>query len=107
MLVGRREDPFKGRLAAVRAAAVLDVGDELLAPLLQVARDRVDGEVAERAERLAEDPRADRLEQLDVRELAVAALELLQDLHHPARSLAARRALAARLVHVELRRAER
>src|SRR5436305_6333674 len=98
VLVGRREDSFERRLAAVRAAAVLDVGDELVAPLLQVARDRVDGEVAERAERLAEDSGADRLQQLDVRELSVAALQLLQDLHHPARPLAARRALAARFV---------
>src|SRR4029078_6447166 len=103
VLVGRREDALERRLAAVGAAALLDVGDELLAPLLQVARDRGDGEIAQRAETLgagtragvdaeaagradllAEAPRADRLEQLDVGELAVAPLELLEDLHHPA-----------------------
>ena len=37
----------------------------------------------------------------------VAALDLLEQLHHPARPLAAGRALAAGLVHVELRRAQR
>ena len=39
--------------------------------------------------------------------VAVARLDLLEQLHHPARPLAARRALPARLVHVELRRPQR
>src|SRR5689334_4078861 len=102
-----RDDPLERRLAAVRAAALLDVGDELAPPLLQVARDRVYGEVAERAERAAEDARADVVEQVEIGELRLARLDLLEQLHHPTRAFAARRALAARLVHIELRRAQR
>src|SRR6266446_969427 len=107
MGIARRDDAFERRLAVVGTATLLDMRDELVAPLLDVARDWIDGEVAERAQRLPEDARADRLQQLDVSQLAVAALELLEQLHHPARALAARRAFPARLVHVELRRAQR
>src|SRR5438094_640695 len=46
--VARREDPFERRLAVERTAAAVDVRDELAAPLLQVAVDRVHGELAER-----------------------------------------------------------
>ncbi len=52
-------------------------------------------------------PVHDRLQQVEVGHRRVSCLDLLQELHHPARSLAARRALAARLVHVELRRPQR
>src|SRR6266545_1310591 len=81
VLVDRRDDAFDRRTSAVRAPALVDVGLELLAVLVDVARDRVDGEVAV---------------------LAAARLDLLQQAHHPARALPARRALAAGLVHVEL-----
>src|SRR5213082_4258564 len=98
--VGRREDPLERRRAAERAAALFDVSDELAAPLVEVARDGVDGELAERAEDLAEDVVADRVEQLEVCVRRGAVLDRLEDLHHPARPDAARRALAARLVRV-------
>src|SRR3954447_3204893 len=106
MLVGRREDPLERRRAAERAAALLDVRGELVAPLVQVAIDRIDGELAERTEDLPEDVVADRVEQLEVGVRRGAVLDRLEDLHHPACSDAARRALAARLVRVELRRAD-
>src|SRR5436189_5643139 len=44
--VARRHDAFERRLADVWAAALLDVRDELLAPVPEVARDGIDGEVA-------------------------------------------------------------
>src|SRR5581483_6446917 len=97
--LGRREDPLERRVAAEGAAALLDVRDELAAPLGDVARHRIDRELPERAEHLAEDPAVDRLEQLEVARLPAPALDLLEDLDHPASPLAARRALPARLVH--------
>ena len=85
----------------------VDVRLELRPVLLEVARDRVHGEVAERAQRLPEHAVADLIQEIEVRALAAALLELRQDLHQPAGADAARRALAARLVHVELLRSER
>src|SRR4029079_11404463 len=99
-------DALDRRLAAERATSAVDMGAELVRPVPHVARDGVDGEVAERAERAAEDPPTDRLEQVEVAVVGLPRLDLLEQLNHPARSLAARRALAARLVHVELRRAQ-
>src|SRR6266498_223641 len=102
VLVDRRDDAFDRRTSAVRAPALVDVGLELLAVLVDVARDRVDGEVAEGAERLPEHAVAHVPQQVEVGVLAAARLDLLQQAHHPARALPARRALAAGLVHVEL-----
>src|SRR3954469_20251971 len=102
VLIRGREDAFDRRLAGERAAALLDVRLELAAELAQVALHRIHREVAERAQRPPEDPRADAVDQVEVRVLAAAVLDLLQELDEPARSLAARRALPARLVHVEL-----
>src|SRR5436309_698662 len=106
MRIGGRDDAGERGLAVEGAAAFLDVRDELLAPVLEVARDRIDGEVAQRTERAPENLAANRLEQLDVALLPMTVFDPLQDLHHPARALATRRALAARLVLVELRRAQ-
>src|SRR3954470_5825196 len=102
VLVGRSEDALDRRLAGKGAAALLDVRLELAAELAQVALHRIHGEVAERAQRPSEDARADALDQVEIRVLAAAVLDLLQELDEPAGSLAARRALSARLVHVEL-----
>src|SRR5512132_1458486 len=107
VLVAGREDPLDRGLAAERTAGQRDVLLELGAELAQVALDGVDGEVSERAQRAAEDARADVVEQVEVRVLAPAVLDLLEDPHEPARSLAARRALPARLMHVELLRPQR
>src|SRR5688572_20281323 len=101
-----REDPVERRGIAERAAAALHVRAELVGELPHEARHRIDGEVAQRTERAAEDPGADRLQEIEVGVRRLPLLDLLQELHHPARSLAAGRALAARLVHVELRRAQ-
>ena len=102
----RREDPLERRLAVERAAAQVDVRLVLVAEPVDVAehRDRVG--VAERAEALAHDPVADREEQVEIGLRPAAVLDLLEDLRHPARSHAARRALPARLVLVELRDAD-
>src|SRR4029077_7988383 len=102
--VGRREDSLQRRLAAERTAALLDVGDPLVVPLVEVALHRPHGEIAERAKRLALDPVADLPQQVEVVGLTVAALDLLEDLYQPARPLAAGRALPAGLVLVELGR---
>src|SRR5919202_269562 len=59
VLVDGREQAVERRLAAERAAALLDVAAELIAELVDVARDRHRRRVAERTEALAEDPVAD------------------------------------------------
>src|SRR5919198_852941 len=107
MGVDRRLDPGQRGVLAERTASLVDVRLELGAELTQVARDGVDREVAERAERAAEHPVADVLEQVEVGLRRIALLDPRQQLHEPARSLAARRALATGLVHVELLRAQR
>src|SRR5207253_2856238 len=97
VLVDRGEDALDRRAAGEGAAAPVDVRAELVGPVPHVARDRIDGEVAERAEGAAEDAAADRLEQVEVGVRRLAALDLLEQLDHPARPLAAGRALAAGL----------
>src|SRR5580765_8041584 len=104
VLIGGRDDSLDRRLAAERTAALLDVRLELGAELAEVALHGIDREVAEGAERPPEDAVADALEQVEIRELAAPVLDPLEDLDEPARAFPARRALAARLVHVELLR---
>src|SRR5438067_9744326 len=106
VLLDRREQAVERRLAAERAPGGVDMRLELVAELVDVAGDRHRGRVAERAEALAEDAVADVEQQVELALLCAPVLDLVQELHHPARPLAARRALAARLVHVELRDAE-
>ena len=84
----------------------VDVRLELVAELVGVRGDRHRRRVAERAQALADDPVADGEEQVELALRRVAGLELAQDRGHPACPLAARRALAARLVLVELRDAD-
>src|SRR5262245_31584356 len=102
VLVDRGDDAFDRGLAAVRAAALVDVRLELVPVLVDVAPDRPDREVAERAERPALDAVADPAQEVEIGMLRLAGLDLLEQADHPASPLAARRALAARLVHVEL-----
>ena len=64
--------------------------------------DRADRTVGQGAERPAEDVVADVVEHVEVALLPAALLEVGQGLHQPPGALAARRALAARLVLVEL-----
>src|SRR6186997_2967684 len=104
VLIGGSDDSLDRRVAGEGTAALLDVRLELGAELAEIALHGIDGEVAERAQRPPEDPRADALEQVEIRELAAAVFDPLEDLNEPARALPARRALAARLVHVELLR---
>src|SRR5260221_5458078 len=102
----RRQDVVERRGATERAAALLDVRDELVAELRDVRRDDDRVGVAERAEALAVDPVAHVEEEVEVALRRPAVFELAEDRGEPARSLAARRALAARLVLVELREAD-
>src|SRR5947209_2618318 len=103
-LVDRGEDPLDRGLAAERTSPLLNVRHELGRVVPHVTRDWVDREVAQGAEGLAENAVADGPEQVEVSQLGLAGLDPLEDLHHPACAFAARRALAAGLVHVELRR---
>src|SRR3954454_8354080 len=99
----RRDHAVEGRGAAEGAAAAVDVRLELVPELRDVARDDDRVGVAERAEALAVDPVAHVEQQVELALARGAVLELAQDRRQPARPLAARRALAARLVLVELR----
>ena len=102
-----RATPSSGD-SSERAAAAVEVRDELVAELVDVARDRHRGGVAERAEATCRGcGRRRSSSRSSSRSVAVAGLELARGSHHPARALAARRALPARLVLVELVDAER
>src|SRR5258707_3422665 len=100
---GRRWALVERRGATERAAALLDVRDEFIAELRDVARDDDRVGVTERAEALAVDPVADVQQQVEVLLRGAPVLELAEDRRQPAGAFAARCALAARLVLVELR----
>src|SRR5436190_24378369 len=99
----RGEHAPQRRRLAERTPGFVDVLLELAAELVDVAGHRDRGRLAERAEALAVDAVAHVEQQVELVLLRLAGFEAAQDLRHPARSLAARRALAARLVLVELR----
>src|ERR1700759_4818497 len=107
VLVDGSEQPGELRVGAEGAAAVLEVGAELVAELRHAARDRHRGRVAEHAEALADDPVADVEREVEIALLRRSVLDRAEQLDEPARADAARRALAARLVHVELRDPQR
>src|SRR5581483_4515724 len=107
VLVDGSEKIRERRVGAERAAALAQVLPELVAELRHAARDRHRGRGAEHAEALADDAVADVEQHLEVVLRRSAVFDRAQDLHEPARPDAARRALAARLVHVELRDAQR
>src|SRR6478735_535170 len=95
-----RED---GRGGGVEGApAVGEVGDVLVAEVLDRAGDRADRTVGERAERAAEDVVALVEQELEVGLGTLSLLQRRQRLHQPPGALAAGRALAAGLVLVEL-----
>src|SRR6195952_459255 len=83
-------------------ATVLEVGEVLLAEVLDRRGDRADRAVGQRAEGAAEDVVADVVEQVQVGLGAATLLEVGQGLCEPPGALTAGRALAARLVLVEL-----
>src|SRR5947208_16658351 len=85
-----------------RAAALLPVRDVLVLEVLHRRRDRTRCAVTECAEGTTEDVVAGVEQCRDVLRVALALLEPLEDLHHPVGAFAARRALAAGLVRVEL-----
>ena len=70
--------------------------------MLQRRQHGRDGGVTESAERLAADVRRDTRQQIEIAHLAFAALDLAQNLVQPVRAFAARRALSAGFVTVEM-----
>src|SRR5689334_18392161 len=95
--------PEEGRGGRVeRAAAFLLVLHELVPEVLDARGDRAGRAVTQGAERPAEDVVADVQELVQVFLGAAAAFQPFEHPDHPERALPARRALAARLVLVEL-----
>src|SRR5215813_12703063 len=92
----------RGGRRVERAAAPLLVLEVLIPEVLDRRGDWGDRAVAQRAERPAEDVVADVQQLLQVFLAALAVLQPVQDPDHPERPLPAGRALAARLVLVEL-----
>src|SRR5215470_4223312 len=99
--------PGRGGGGVERAAAPLEVLDELVPEVLDRGHHRADRTVAERAERAAEDVVADVEQLVQVFLGALAPVQPVKDADHPVRPLAARGALAAGLVLVELGPPER
>src|SRR4051794_19592261 len=97
-----RDTSEDGRGDRVERAPAGQVLQELVAEQLDAADDGAGGAVAEGAERAAEDVVAGVEQRVDVGLRGRPRLHPLQDLHHPVGALATRRALAARLVRVEL-----
>src|SRR5262245_36381103 len=85
-----------------RAAALADVRFVLVPEVLERREHRRDRSVAERAQRLAGNLSREARQQIEVAHLPFAALDTLQDPVEPVGALAARRALPARLVPVEV-----
>src|SRR3954454_16022530 len=85
-----------------REARLLHVSLELGPELLDHRADRHRHRVAEDAQAVADDPALDAREDVEVHRGRLAVLDALDHLHGPVRALAARRALAAGLVAVEL-----
>src|SRR5882757_5130579 len=91
------------RARADQAVLVLDVVRELVAEVLEHAAHRHRGSVTQCADGAAHDVLGHRIEQLQIFHAALALLDAMHDAPQPAGALAARRALPARLVHVEIR----
>src|SRR3954468_19408539 len=102
--LGRR---LLARQRIVAGARLLDVGLELVAELLDHRADRHRHRVAQDAQAVADDLLLDRGHDVEVHRGRLARLDALEHLVRPVRPLAAWRALAARLVAVELRRLQR
>src|SRR5688572_28780791 len=85
-----------------RAPAFPHVRFVLVSEVLQRRQHRRDGGVAEGAERFAGDVLGNALQEIEVAHLTLAALDLAKDLVEPVGAFPARRALAARLVTVEV-----
>src|SRR5262245_31163125 len=93
-----------GALQVIRHAAllVLDVVDELVAEVLDEALHRQRGGVAERADRASRDVVRDVVEQIQVLHAALAVLDAVDHPVEPAGAFAARRALPARFLEIEI-----
>src|SRR5262252_9120260 len=85
-----------------RAPPFPDVRLVLVTEIFERGEYRCRSRVAKGAERFAGDVRRDARQQIEIAHLAFAALDALEDLVEPVRAFAARRALAARLVTIEM-----
>src|SRR5215467_12598993 len=94
--------PDRGGGRVERAAAALEVLDELVPEVLDGGHHRADRAVAERAERAPGDVVADVQQLVQVLLGALAPVQPIQDPGHPVGPLAARGAFPAGLVLVEL-----
>src|SRR5215470_13103541 len=88
------------------AALVVDVVLELVAEVLDEALHRQRRGVAERADRAAGDVVRDRQQQVEVFVAPLAMLDAVDDAPQPSRAFAARGALAAGFLEVEIREPE-
>src|SRR5271166_5439147 len=95
----RREHGLSG---VERASASFDVGDVLVAEVLDRRHHRAGRTIAQRAERLPQDRVGDVQQLVEILVGALAGFQPLVDLVQPEGALSARRALPARLVFVEL-----
>ena len=91
-----------GQLGVERTAAALDMRDVFVAEELDRRRDRARRAIAQGAERLTENRIGDVQQLVQVFGSAVTGFQAVVDLTQPERALAAWRALAARLVLVEV-----
>src|SRR5947208_959812 len=85
-----------------RAAPFLDVRFVLVPEVLDRRQHRRYGRVAERTQRLAGNVSRNAEQQVEIAHLPATALDLLQHFVQPVGPFAARRALAARLVAIEM-----
>src|SRR5262249_13790518 len=85
-----------------RAALLPDVRLVLVSEVLQRRPHGRDGGVAERAERLAADVRRNARQQIEIARLPFSGFDLPENLVQPVGAFAAGRALAARLVPIEV-----
>src|SRR5262245_30192275 len=86
-----------------RAAVFANVRLVLLPEMLERRRHGCDRGVAERAERFPRDVRRDAGQEIEIARLPLAPFDLPENLVQPVGPFAARRALAARLVAIEVK----
>src|ERR1044072_5256637 len=101
--ISSMSEAFCSDVRRERAALVFDVMHKLVAEVLDHGAHRHRGGVAECADGAALDVVGHGVEQVDVAQLALAVLDGVHHAPQPAGALAARRALAAALVLVEVR----
>src|SRR3954470_22587159 len=93
-------------VARLRLVGVQHMPFKLVAEMADGGSDRPGSGIAQRADGVAFDLRLDIPQQVDIAHLSFSVFNIVQDLLHPARSLAAGRALSAAFVAVKARERE-